>query len=84
MNAFEKAAGALKGNRAREVGPSDYGAAQQRIEVNKRKAALGSAAKRMTDKALSHGRAGGWGKFTNSLFDTKAIAAASGGGMLRK
>lgn len=88
MNAFEKASAALSGNRAREVGANDYGAARERVEKNVQKQKLGTAARNMTRKALDavrspEARLSGmaddatkrnWGKFTNSLFDTKAIA----------
>lgn len=97
MDAFKKVNAALSGNPAREVGAGDYGAAS-RVEKNVQKQKLGTAARNMTRKALDavrspEARLSGmaddatkrnWGKFTNSLFDTKAIAAATAAPMLRK
>lgn len=91
MTVFEKVSGALTGSRkAREVGDNSFGEAQKRIEENKRRATNARIAEEVVRpvKKMMAGwkdsKERGWKDFTNSLFDTKAIAAASGGGMLRK
>lgn len=74
MTVFDKISGALRGNTAREVGGSSYADAQKRIAANQQRAELAKAAKAMTEKAT---RPSAWVRFTNSLFDPRAIANVS-------